>query len=47
MEAVSCKIDQSHYCIWQEGDRCFIEDVEAGRSISLSPIANLDGSCQV
>ena len=36
MEVVSCKIDLSHYCIWKEEDSCFIEDVEACRSISIS-----------
>lgn len=36
MEMVSCKVYQSHYSIWQEGDRFHVEDVEAHRILAVS-----------
>ena len=36
MEVFSCKINQSHYCIWKENESCIIEDVEANKTPSLT-----------
>ena len=36
MEIASCKVNQSHYCIWKEKEDLIIEDVEASKSISIS-----------
>lgn len=36
MEVVSCKVSQSHYCIWNDEGCVHIEDVEACRILSVS-----------